>query len=80
VDQGLVASLHTRDPALQRRFLAAVETGVVKLNRPTVDVHPEAPFGGWKDSGLGPPEHGIWDRDFYTRPQALYGWDPAAGG
>jgi acyl-CoA reductase-like NAD-dependent aldehyde dehydrogenase/nicotinamidase-related amidase len=81
VEQGLVASLYTRDRNLQSRFLAAVETGALKLNRPTLEVHPEAPFGGWKNSGLGPPEHGIWDREFYTRPQAIYGWDePAASG
>jgi acyl-CoA reductase-like NAD-dependent aldehyde dehydrogenase len=31
------------------------------------------PFGGWKMSGLGPPEHGEGDRLFYTRMQAVYG-------
>jgi aldehyde dehydrogenase (NAD+) len=36
-------------------------------------VHAEAPFGGWKAAGFGPPEHGVWDREFYTRPQAVYG-------
>jgi acyl-CoA reductase-like NAD-dependent aldehyde dehydrogenase len=30
------------------------------------------PFGGWKASGIGPPEHGSFDRDFYTRVQAVY--------
>jgi acyl-CoA reductase-like NAD-dependent aldehyde dehydrogenase len=31
------------------------------------------PFGGWKASGIGPPEHGEGDRLFYTRMQAVYG-------
>ena len=31
------------------------------------------PFTGWKASGYGAPEHGRWNRDFYTRVQAVYG-------
>lgn len=73
VRQGLVAALYSDDPAHQRRFLAGARAGSVKLNRPTVEVSPVAPFGGWKESGVGPPEHGRWDLDFYTRPQAVYG-------
>jgi aldehyde dehydrogenase (NAD+) len=38
--------------------------------RPAFDA--AAPFGGWKRSGHGPPEHGRWDREFYARPQAIY--------
>ena len=33
----------------------------------------EGPFAGWKASGYGTPEHGRWNRDFYTRAQAVYG-------
>lgn len=79
VRQGLIASLYTRDPAAQRCFIEKVQAGVVKFNQPTLDVNPEAPFGGWKASGLGPPEHGLSDREFYTRPQALYGWSSQSG-
>jgi acyl-CoA reductase-like NAD-dependent aldehyde dehydrogenase len=74
VPQGLVASLYSHDITSQRRFLEEVKSGVLKLNQPTLGVVPEAPFGGWKASGLGPPEHGIWDQESYTRAQALYGW------
>lgn len=73
VPHGLVATLYSEDAAVQQVFLDAVRTGVVKLNCAPAGVHPEAPFGGWKSSGLGPPEHGQWDEEFYTRPQALYG-------
>lgn len=72
VSQGLVASIYTRSEALQRRFLDGIEAGIVKINQPTLGIAPEAPFGGWKDSGLGPPEHGIGDRQFFTRIQARY--------
>ena len=58
---------------LQESFLAAAEAGVLKLNRATADVGVETPFGGWGASGVGPPEHGPGDVEFYTRPQAIYG-------
>lgn len=74
VKQGLVASLYTHDPRVQRSFLDNAKCGILKLNQPTAGAHPQAPFIGWKASGFGPPEHGNWDREFYTRPQALYGW------
>jgi acyl-CoA reductase-like NAD-dependent aldehyde dehydrogenase len=72
VPQGLVASLCTRDPGARERFAGAVEAGILKLAPGALAVHPEAPFGGWKASGIGPPEHGDWDREFYARPQAVY--------
>ena len=62
---------------MREQFLARIETGVVRLNLPTRGVHLTAPFGGWKESGLGPPEHGVWDLDFYTRWQAVYEGDVA---
>jgi aldehyde dehydrogenase (NAD+) len=72
VRQGLVASIYTRSRALQDRFLEEVEAGILKINQPTLGIEAEAPFGGWKESGLGPPEHGVGDREFYTRIQARY--------
>ena len=73
VQQGLVATLCSDDPAQQNRFLAAAAAGILRIGAEHTFIHPEAPFGGWKVSGLGVPEHGRWDRDFYTRPQAIYG-------
>ncbi|TAN47418.1 MAG: aldehyde dehydrogenase family protein [Methylococcaceae bacterium] len=80
VPHGLVATLYSGDESMQRRFLAEAEAGVLKLNCAPAGVHAEAPFGGWKDSGFGPPEHGSWDAEFYTRIQALYGWAGHAAG
>ena len=77
VPQGLVASVFTRDAQRRERFAAAVEAGIVQLAGGALAVDAEAPFGGWKASAIGPPEHGIWDREFYSRPQALYGSEPA---
>ena len=76
VRQGLVATLFTNDRDAARRFRDRVEAGIVKLNRFPAGAEPAAPFGGWKESGLGPPEHGAWDAEFYSRPQSLYGFEP----
>jgi acyl-CoA reductase-like NAD-dependent aldehyde dehydrogenase/nicotinamidase-related amidase len=73
VPQGLVAGISTSNERARSVFLERAEAGVLKLDAGPLAVHPELPFGGWKSSGIGPPEHGIWDRDFYSRPQAIYG-------
>lgn len=72
VPQGLVAGLLTQDPGASMRFCRKIEAGILKLGAGSLTIHPEAPFGGWKASQAGPPEHGLWDRTFYTRPQAVY--------
>jgi 5,5'-dehydrodivanillate O-demethylase len=76
--QGLLQSVHTRDAAARARALAAADVGMVQLAAGPLAVHPRAPFSAWKASGLGPPEHGVWDAWFYTRTQAIYGEDRRA--
>jgi acyl-CoA reductase-like NAD-dependent aldehyde dehydrogenase len=73
VEQGLVAGVFTHDPASRARCAEALEAGILNFAPGPLAVHPDAPFQGWKASGIGPPEHGIWDREFYARPQAVYG-------
>jgi len=73
VRQGLVAALFSSSVDRRARFLEDAEAGVLKLDAATADAAVEAPFGGWKASGIGPPEHGDGDIEFYTRAQALYG-------
>ncbi|HWC59410.1 MAG TPA: aldehyde dehydrogenase family protein [Verrucomicrobiae bacterium] len=75
VRHGLIASLFTPSTDLQSLFLQAAEAGVLKINSSTAGVDIALPFGGWKASGLGPPEHGDGDVHFYTRMQAVYGVD-----
>jgi len=72
---GLVAGLYNQDKSQRHRFLSAIEAGILKMNQGPFVVHPLAPFGGWKASGIGLPEHGIGDREFYARPQTIYGLD-----
>jgi acyl-CoA reductase-like NAD-dependent aldehyde dehydrogenase len=72
VPQGLSAALFSSSPELAERFPDEAVAGIVKINDSTADAGVDVPFGGWKTSGIGPPEHGSCDRDFYTRPQAVY--------
>jgi alpha-ketoglutaric semialdehyde dehydrogenase len=72
VSQGLAAALFSSSTELIERFQREAPAGIVKVNRSTVDAEVDVPFGGWKGSGIGPPEHGRFDRDFYTRPQVVY--------
>lgn len=72
VRQGLVAALFTSSTEIANRMMHEAQTGIVKVNQSTADAEVDMPFGGWKASGLGPPEHGIFDMEFYTRPQAVY--------
>jgi acyl-CoA reductase-like NAD-dependent aldehyde dehydrogenase/nicotinamidase-related amidase len=73
VRQGLVAAIFSRSRARTERFLNEAQAGILKINRSTADAAVDVPFGGWKASGLGPPEHGEFDLDFFTRPQTVYG-------
>lgn len=72
VRQGLAAALFAASPDIQRAFLDEAEAGILKLNQSTSGADIEAPFGGWKDSGVGPPEHGRFDLEFFTRQQTIY--------
>ncbi len=73
VRHGLVAALLSGPGPWPDRFLAEAESGILKLDASTADADAHAPFGGWKASGLGPPEHGAGDVEFYSRLQAVYG-------
>ena len=75
VRHGLIASLFSENAELQKVFLEQAQAGVLKFNSATAGVDITLPFGGWKASGLGPPEHGDGDIEFYTRMQAIYGRD-----
>jgi acyl-CoA reductase-like NAD-dependent aldehyde dehydrogenase len=72
VRQGLAAAVFTSSRELQQRFVREAQAGVLKINQSTAGAAAHLPFGGWKASGVGPPEHGVADREFYTRLQAVY--------
>ena len=69
---GLVGALFTQDAEAAERFLTEAQAGMLSINRARPAVAADGPFISWKASGYGPPEHGRWNRDFYTRTQAIY--------
>jgi len=79
VRHGLAAALFSRSRETQQRFLREARAGILKLNCSTADAEIDVPFGGWKASGTGQPEHGDFDFEFYTRPQTVYESQPVAG-
>lgn len=72
VRQGLVAALFTQRRERIEDFLRRAKSGLLKINSSTADAAVDLPFGGWKASGIGPPEHGIANREFFTRWQSVY--------
>lgn len=73
VPQGLVAALFSASADRREQFLERVPAGILKINRSTMDADAETPFGGWKASGIGPPEHGDANREFHARIQSIHG-------
>ncbi|MFO7568831.1 MAG: aldehyde dehydrogenase family protein [Smithellaceae bacterium] len=73
VRQGLRAICYAESVTVLTRFVQSAQAGVLHLNEAATRISVDAPFLGWKSSGDGLPEHGRWDRDFYTLPQAVYG-------
>jgi betaine-aldehyde dehydrogenase len=69
-EYGLSGSLWTRDVKRALRVARALETGVLSVNS-SRSVFVEAPFGGWKRSGLG-RELGMAALDAYTEPKSVY--------
>jgi acyl-CoA reductase-like NAD-dependent aldehyde dehydrogenase len=72
VRQGLAAAVFTSSQTIADRFLDEAEAGILKVNQSTADAAVDVPFCGWKASGMGPPEHGVFDVEFYTCPQTVY--------
>jgi len=72
VDQGLVLFVCTEDRAARASIAARAQVGMVSFGAGSLPVHADAPFSGRKASGIGTPEHGRWDLDFYQRPQTQY--------
>lgn len=72
VRQGLRAVCYSGSEDERKRFVKYVQAGVIHLNEAAIRIDVEAPFFGWKASGIGVPEHGRWDQDFFTRVQAVY--------
>ena len=67
---GLSASVWTRDINRALRVSRRIESGVVSVNCHN-SVHIEAPFGGWKHSGLG-RDLGLTAMEGFTELKNIY--------
>ena len=72
VRQGLVSGMIGGTTDEQALFLQSAQAGMLNIGSPILPLDLNAPFSGWKDSAIGIPEHGRWDRDFFSRVQAIY--------
>ncbi len=68
---GLSSSIYTRDLETAVRFMRETDTGVVHINKPPIGGEPHLPFGGLKQSALGPKEMGA-AVEFYTQSKTVY--------
>lgn len=71
VRQGLISAVFTNDLSRAMELAGNFETGLVRVNASTAGLDYHVPFGGSKDSGLGPKEQGLAAREFYTETRTL---------
>ena len=69
---GLTSSIYTRDLSRTFRYIHEIETGITHVNSPTLGGEAQMPFGGMKNTGVGPREQGTEVFDFYTETKAVY--------
>ncbi len=69
-EYGLSGSIWTRDLGRAIRVAKAIRTGVISVNS-SHSVHTEAPFGGYKRSGMG-REMGMHAVNLYTEVKNVY--------
>jgi aldehyde dehydrogenase (NAD+) len=73
VDQGLSASIVTRDLKKAMVYAERIEAGVVKINQISTGLALQAPFGGVKKSSTDSfREQGTEGLDFYSRLKTVY--------
>ncbi|MCL4812674.1 MAG: aldehyde dehydrogenase family protein [Vicinamibacteraceae bacterium] len=69
---GLSSALFTRDLSAAQRYIDAIDAGLAHVNVHSGYKHPALPFGGWKQSGFGPPENSRTGLEFFVDRKAVY--------
>lgn len=69
---GLSSAIYSTDSNKIFEFVDKIETGMTHVNSPTVGGEAHVPFGGAKDSSVGPREVGHAAIEFYTDTKIVY--------
>lgn len=69
---GLSGSLFTRDIARALDAIEEWDVGILHVNSESPGADPHVPFGGVKQSGLGPKEQGSAAREFFSETTTVY--------
>jgi acyl-CoA reductase-like NAD-dependent aldehyde dehydrogenase len=72
VRYGLSASVFTADVTRAFRFVDAIEAGIVHVNSGTPGGEAQLPFGGTKETGVGPREQGTSAIEFFSELKTVY--------
>jgi aldehyde dehydrogenase (NAD+) len=72
VRYGLSSSIFTSDTTRAFRFVDGIEAGIVHVNSGTPGGEAQLPFGGMKDTGVGPREQGSNAVEFFTEVKTVY--------
>jgi aldehyde dehydrogenase (NAD+) len=72
VRYGLSSAIFTSDATSVFRFVDGIEAGIVHINSGTPGGEAQLPFGGTKDTGVGPREQGTTAVEFFTELKAVY--------
>ncbi|WP_158736804.1 aldehyde dehydrogenase [Alteribacillus sp. YIM 98480] len=70
-EYGLTASVFTDNMEFGYRFMEDVDSGMIHINNGTIS-EGHMPFGGVKNSGVGPYSIGGTNKDFYTELKVTY--------
>ncbi|MDD5707043.1 MAG: aldehyde dehydrogenase family protein [Kiritimatiellae bacterium] len=69
---GLSSGIFTQRLDASLRYIAEIEAGVAHVNMHTGFKDPSLPFGGWKESGYGPPENARQGLEFFVEAKSVY--------
>ncbi|BAQ11625.1 aldehyde dehydrogenase [Bacillus sp. OxB-1] len=70
-DYGLAASCFTKNITYKAKFVNEIQAGMIHLNNGTIS-ESHVPFGGLKQSGVGPFSIGSTAKDFFTDMKVIY--------
>ncbi|WP_306461601.1 aldehyde dehydrogenase family protein [Alkalicoccobacillus porphyridii] len=69
---GLSSAIYTKDLYKAHTFVRRIQTGVTHVNVPSNHYENQLPFGGKKNSSIGPREQGSTALDFWLETKAVY--------